>query len=65
MFAIKIIHGEFGQNWFCCILHVCVHQSFFFQKAQDAKKAIICPNGGVYFVKISISSRNLQVIFKI
>jgi hypothetical protein len=46
--------------YFAC--SVCI-KVFFFKKTQDAKKVIICPNGGVYFVKRSISSRNLKVTF--
>jgi hypothetical protein len=64
MFAIQIIHGEFGQSWFCYKLHVVYASRFFFQKTQDAKMAIICPNGGVYFVKRSISLRKLQATYK-
>jgi predicted RNA-binding Zn-ribbon protein involved in translation (DUF1610 family) len=41
-----------------------MHQDYIFQKTQDAKMAIICPNGGVYFVKRSISSRKLQATYK-
>ncbi len=47
MFAIQIIHGEFGQSWFCYILHAVYASRFFSQKTQDAKMAIICFNGGV------------------
>jgi hypothetical protein len=60
MFAIQIIHEEFGQSWFCYVLHVVYASRFFSQKTQDAKRAIICPNGGVYVLKRSISSRKLQ-----
>jgi len=64
MFAFQIIHGEFGQSWFCCILHVVYASRFYSQKTQDAKMIIICPNGGVYFVKRSISLRKLQATLK-
>jgi hypothetical protein len=46
--------------YFTC--HLCI--KVFSQKTQDAKMAIISPNGGVNFVKRSISSRKLQATLK-
>jgi hypothetical protein len=46
MFAFQIIHGEFGQSWFCYILDVIYASRFFLKKPKMPKWLLFVPMVG-------------------